>query len=362
MKWGARSAPRTERESRFDFMLPPIVGAVLLAVGPLPLLNRLGLGDDLVPMVALAGMVGASLGLLHVDWRAPDGFDGWGRVAALWLGFVLLLPGAAAWETRHEGAGTGTLPLVAAGVIFSALPFGRWETLNTRQCLRFSAGFYGLWLAVMLAVVPLSPDHGGWVLAGAYFVSAPVAELLRRRLPATAKGPPVIDWSTPYAAARRRRFFLFLVPLTALASYDFWSTLGEPTAPHFGGVLHLVGVPPFPAMGMVGLVLLHLLPPYLLVTWMRDGLSLRSLRGGGDLLGYVLMLYVVSNGHVLMTLALAHLVSQGIFHPWMDDYPGTTLMVAVILSAAFSVFWYRVLLSMDVMAAPLLRSGSRHGR
>jgi len=189
MKGWPLSDPRTERERRFAFLLPPIVWAVIAAFGPLPLMNRLGLGNEVMSIAALLGMMGGSFGLLQVDWRAPDGHDGWGRVAALWLGFVLLLPGAAAWGLRFDPPQIATVTLAAGWVIFSALPFGRWETLNARQCLGFALRFYAVWLVVMLAVVLLSPDHAGWVLAAAYFASPSLATFLRRRLPPSSEGP-----------------------------------------------------------------------------------------------------------------------------------------------------------------------------
>lgn len=177
----------SERDRRFAFLWPPLLGAVAAAVLPLPALNRQGLGEDLLPAVALAAMTGASLGLLYAGRRAPGG-GGWGRVAALWLGFALLLPGAAAWGLRHDPPQTGHVLLAALWVILSALPFGRWETLDARQCLGFSARFYGLWLVVMLAVTPLSPNVGGTALALAYFASPLLASVIRRRLTAPHHG------------------------------------------------------------------------------------------------------------------------------------------------------------------------------
>lgn len=356
MRWGPLSAPRTERERRFAFMLPPIVGAVIGGLGPLPLLNQLALGDELMPIVALTGMVGASLGLLHADWRAPDGFDGWGRVAALWLGFVLLLPGAAAWGLHSDSSAAGFVALTGAWVIFSALPFGRWETLTAHQCLGFSARFHGAWLAVMLAVVPLSPESGAWVLAAAYFLSPVFAAWIRKRLPVRST-LFLADWSTPYPAARRRRFFAILVPLLALACYDYVSTIGGKTQPHFGGLLHAMGVPLFSGIGIVGFFLVQLLPPYLLVLWMRGGLSLKGMLEVDGVLEHVLLCCVMTNGSVWIIFALMHLVSKSFFHPWMDDYPATTLIAVMILTVASGLFWYRVLLGMEVMA---VKRATRH--
>lgn len=356
---GPPSPPETERERRFAFLLPPLVWATLAALGPLPALNRLGWGDEVMTISALLGLLGGSFGLLQVDWRAPDGHDGWGRVAALWLGFVLLLPGVGAWGLRTDSSGSGYVVLAAAWVMFSALPLGRWETLNAFQCLGFSLRFYGIWLVVMLAVAGLAPDLGGWVLAAAYLGSAPLAAFLRRRLP----GRPA--WfsglgTTPYPAARRRRFFAVLVPLQALAVYDFWSTFGGTAMPHFGGLLQALGVPPFPGIGLVGLFLVQLLPVFILVSWMRDGLG--NLRKSGDLPRSVVMIYVVSTGCAWMALALIHQVSRWFFHPWMNDYPRTTLIVMILLTEACGLFFYRLLLGMEVMTPTPRRRSARRGR
>lgn len=322
-------------------------------------MNRLGWGDEVAPIAALTGMVGGSFGLLQVDWRAPDGHDGWGRVAALWLGFVLLLPGAAAWGLHGDSSGAGYVVLAAAWVIFSALPLGRWESLSAGQCLDFSLRFYGIWLLVMLAVAAAAPELGGWVLAAAYLASAPLAAFLRRRLPIRPAWLS-LHGNTPYPAARRRRFFAVLVPLQALAVYDFWSTFGGTAMPHFGGLLLAMGVPPFAGIGLVGLLLVQLLPVFILVSWMRDGLG--NLRKGGDLPHYVVMIHVVSTGCAWVALALIHQVSKWFFHPWMDDYPRTALIMTILLTEACGLFFYRLLLGMAVMAPPPRRQSARRGR
>jgi hypothetical protein len=211
----------------------------------------------------------------------------------------------------------------------------------------------------MLAVAGLAPDLGGWVLAAAYLGSAPLAAFLRRRLP----GRPA--WfsglgTTPYPAARRRRFFAVLVPLQALAVYDFWSTFGGTAMPHFGGLLQALGVPPFPGIGLVGLFLVQLLPVFILVSWMRDGLG--NLRKSGDLPRSVVMIYVVSTGCAWMALALIHQVSRWFFHPWMNDYPRTTLIVMILLTEACGLFFYRLLLGMEVMTPTPRRRSARRGR
>lgn len=351
--------PETARDRRFAFLLPPILWAVFAALAPLPAMNRLGWGDEVAPIAALLGLLGGSFGLLQVDWRAPDGHDGWGRVAALWLGFVLLLPGAAAWGLHGDSSGAGYVVLAAAWVIFSALPLGRWESLSAGQCLGFSLRFYGIWLLVMLAVAAVAPELGGWVLAAAYLASAPLAAFLRRRLPIRPAWLS-LHGNTPYPAARRRRFFAVLVPLQALAVYDFWSTFGGTAMPHFGGLLQAMGVPPFAGIGLVGLLLVQLLPVFILVSWMRDGLG--NLRKGGDLPRYVVMIYVVSTGCAWMALALIHQVSKWFFHPWMDDYPRTALIMTILLTEACGLFFYRLLLGMEVMAPPPRRQSARQGR
>jgi hypothetical protein len=353
------SPPETERERRFAFLLPPLLWAVIAALGPLPALNRLGWGDEVTAISALLGLLGGSFGLLQVDWRAPDGQDGWGRVAALWLGFVLLLPGAGAWGLHDDSSSAGYVALAAAWVIFSALPLGRWETLTAVQCLDFSLRFYGIWLLVMLAVAGAAPDLGGGVLAAAYLASAPLAAFLRRHLP----GRPAwfsARWNTPYPAARCRRFFAVLVPLQALAVYDFWSTFGGTAIPHFGGLLQALGVPHFPGTGLVGLFLVQLLPVFILVSWMRDGLG--NLRKSSDLPRYVVMIYVVSTGCAWMALALIHQVSRWFFHPWMDDYPRTALIMTILLTEACGLFFYRLLLGMEVMAPSPRRQSAQRGR
>jgi len=353
------SPPETERERRFAFLLPPLLWAVIAALGPLPALNRLGWGDEVTAISALLGLLGGSFGLLQVDWRAPDGQDGWGRVAALWLGFVLLLPGAGAWGLHDDSSSAGYVALAAAWVIFSALPLGRWETLTAVQCLDFSLRFYGIWLLVMLAVAGAAPDLGGGVLAAAYLASAPLAAFLRRHLPSRPAWFSA-RWNTPYPAARCRRFFAVLVPLQALAVYDFWSTFGGTAIPHFGGLLQALGVPHFPGTGLVGLFLVQLLPVFILVSWMRDGLG--NLRKSSDLPRYVVMIYVVSTGCAWMALALIHQVSRWFFHPWMDDYPRTALIMTILLTEACGLFFYRLLLGMEVMAPPPRRQSAQRGR
>ncbi|WP_096702390.1 hypothetical protein [Magnetospirillum sp. 15-1] len=358
MIWWPLSDPKTERERRFAFLLPPLLWAVIAALGPLPMMNRLGWGDEVTAIAALLGMVGGSFGLLRVDWRAPDGHDGWGRVGALWLGFMLLLPGAGAWGLHAESSGAGYVALIA-GVIFSALPFGRWETLNAFQCLGFSLRFYGIWLVVMLAVAGLSPDQGGWVLAVAYLLSPPFAAWIRRRLPLRST-LFISNWSTPYPAARRRRFFAILAPLLIVAVYDYASTIGGKTMLHFGGVLEALGVPHFSGIGIVGLLLVQLLPVFILVIWMRDGLSLKALRDSVDLQEYVLMIYVVSNGCAWAAFAVIFQLNKWFFHPWLDDYPRTSLIVIILLTLASGVSFYRLLLGMEVMNPPARRAGKRH--
>lgn len=359
MRLWSFSLPETKHERRVSFLLPPIAWAVFAALAPLPVLNRLAWGDEVLPIVALLGMVGGSFGLLQVDWRAPDGHDGWGRVAALWLGFVLLLPGAATWGLRDDSSGAGQVALAAAWVIFSALPLGRWETLNAFQCLGFSMRFYGIWLAIMLMVAWLAPDQGGWVLAAAYLASGPLAAFIRRRLPSRPASSS-FQWNTSYPAARRRRFFAVLVPMLALAVYDFWSTVGGATLPHFGGLLQAGGVPHFPGIGIVGLFLVQLLPVFLLVSWMRDGLGRNSLQKSGDLPRYVLMIYLVSNGCAWMAFALLHQLSKWFFHPWLNDYPRTALIVIILLTLASGMYFYRLLLGMEVMTPPTTGTVKRH--
>ena len=354
------SPPLTARDRRFAFLLPPVIGAVTAALMPLPICNRLGGGGDwLAPVLAIAGLSGAAAGLLLADRQAPDGRGGWGRVAALWLGFVLLLPGAAAWGLHGDSSGAGYVVLAAAWVIFSALPLGRWENLSAGQCLDFSLRFYGIWLLVMLAVAAVAPELGGWVLAAAYLASAPLAAFLRRRLPIRPAWLSLLG-NTPYPAARRRRFFAVLVPLQALAVYDFWSTFGGTAIPHFGGLLQALGVPHFPGTGLVGLFLVQLLPVFILVSWMRDGLG--NLRKSSDLPRYVVMIYVVSTGCAWMALALIHQVSRWFFHPWMDDYPRTALIMTILLTEACGLFFYRLLLGMEVMAPSPRRQSAQRGR
>lgn len=185
------SPPLTARDRRFAFLLPPVIGAVTAALMPLPICNRLGGGGDwLAPVLAIAGLSGAAAGLLLADRQAPDGRGGWGRVAALWLGFVLLLPGAAAWGLRHDPPDVSYAALAALWVVFSALPFGQWETLTARQCLGFSLRFYGVWLAVTLAVAPLSPDAAALVLAVTYLGSPLLAAFVRHRVSLTGDPAP----------------------------------------------------------------------------------------------------------------------------------------------------------------------------
>lgn len=355
MRWWPLSNPGTDRERRFAFLLPPILWAVLAALGPLPALNRLDLGNEVMPIIALAGMVGGSFGLLQVDWRAPDGFDGWGRVAALWLGFVLLIPGTAMWGSRLDPHPTGFVVLTTAWVIFSALPFGRWESLNTFQCLGFSLRFFGAWLVVLVAAGPLPSDHAGWILAVAFVLSPAYARRLRQRLPVRATFWQS-DWSTPYCAARRRRFFAILVPLLALGCYDLVSTFGGKAPPHFGGLLQAMGVPLFPWIGVVGLFVVQILPPYLLVLWMRGGLTPKAFLEVDGLVEHVLLAYVMTTGFVWIVWAVMHQLSEWFFHPWTDDYPATALFVVIVLTVACGLFWYRCLLGMEVMA----KRGGRH--
>ncbi len=57
MKCRLSSVPETARDRRFAFLLPSVLWAVFAALAPLPMLNRLALGDEVMPIAALVGQV-----------------------------------------------------------------------------------------------------------------------------------------------------------------------------------------------------------------------------------------------------------------------------------------------------------------
>lgn len=163
------------------FLLPTVLGGLVAGAMAARFLPE-GWPAGLIGPIGLAG---ASVGLRHNDMLAPDGWNGWGRVAALWLGFALLLPGALAWLWRAASLEGGAVVLVAGWVIVSCLWLGRWERLDAGQCLRFALRFYGAWLVVMLVVALLPGLYGGVVLALAYFASPYLAGVMHRSLAAS---------------------------------------------------------------------------------------------------------------------------------------------------------------------------------
>lgn len=173
----------SDRLRHGHFLLPTVLGGAVAGLMAIRVLPQ-EWASLLTGPIALAG---ASLGIRYNDVLAPDGRGGWGRVAALWLGFALLLPGAAAWSLRHGPMNSSYFPLVAGWVIVSALPFGWWETLNARQCVGFSLCFYGAWLAIMLVAAALPQTYAGGILALGYFSSSFLANLIRRRLVSAAE-------------------------------------------------------------------------------------------------------------------------------------------------------------------------------
>lgn len=113
---------------------------------------------------ALGGMAGLSLGLFVGDRGYPDGRGGWGRVAAVWLGIVMLTPAIFAGGLRASGGISTTLALGMVWVAYSAVLYGNLHLLNARQAIRFAMAFYGLSAAVGVFAA-LFPTVGPYVAA-----------------------------------------------------------------------------------------------------------------------------------------------------------------------------------------------------
>lgn len=161
-----------------------------------------------------------------------------------------------------------------------------------------------------------------------------------------------MTWATPFPPARRRRFFLMLVPILAVAGYDFWASLvGERAGQDW--LLLTLGVPPVSGTGFA--LLIYVLPVYGVLSWMRDGLSLKGLRNGSDLWRYILMGLVLCQGATMMACVLVHKLVRLFFYYSLDDYPQAVLVAVTAALVATGAFYYRWMLSMEVMAAAFIR-------
>lgn len=113
---------------------------------------------------ALGGMAGLSLGLFVGDRGYPDGRGGWGRVAAVWLGLIVLSPAAFAGGFRAPGGVSVALALAMLWVAYSVVLYANLQLLTARQAIRFSLIFYGLSAAVGVFAA-LFPTIGLYVVA-----------------------------------------------------------------------------------------------------------------------------------------------------------------------------------------------------
>lgn len=166
-----------------------------------------------------------------------------------------------------------------------------------------------------------------------------------------------MSWATPFPPARRRRFFLMLVPILALAGYDFWATLFG-LWPGRDWLLLTLGAPSVRGTGFA--LLIYFLPVYVVLIWTREGLTLKTLRNGSDLWRYILMGLVLCLGATMIAGVLTHKLARLLFYYSLDDYPQTVLAIAATTSVAAGVFYYRWMLSMEVMTTAFIHRKGHH--
>jgi len=170
-----------------------------------------------------------------------------------------------------------------------------------------------------------------------------------------------MNWATPFPPARRRRFFLMLVPILALAQYRLWANLAAGFQPEREWLALALGVPPVRGLGFAGLLLTYFLPVYAVLAWMREGMSLKGLRKAPDLWRYILMGLVLCQGWTVIAFVVVHKVTRLFLYYSLDDYPQTMLAAMTVTSVAAGLFYYRWMLSMEVMTTAFLRRNGRHG-
>lgn len=165
----------------------------------------------------------------------------------------------------------------------------------------------------------------------------------------------------PYSPRRRRWFLALLVPFLALTEYDFWRNLLTGLRPDHDWFLMALGAEPMPGMGLAGMLLTYVLPVHLLLAWMRQGVGWRSLYQGLDLLRYALMGLILCRGFCLMVFVLLYLLSKPFRFSW-DDYPEPLMLVMMACSVAAGLFYYRLLLGMEIMTRFVTQGAGRgHG-
>ena len=150
-----------------------------------------------------------------------------------------------------------------------------------------------------------------------------------------------------------------LVPFLGLTEYDFWRNLLTGLRPDHDWFLMALGAEPMPGMALAGMLLTYVLPVHLLLVCMRHGVGWRSLYQGLDLLRYTLMGLILCRGFCLMVFVLLYLLSKLLRFSW-DDYPELFMMVMMIISVAAGLFYYRLLLGMEIMTR-VVTQGARRG-
>lgn len=152
--------------------------------------------------------------------------------------------------------------------------------------------------------------------------------------------------TAPFSPDRRRRFYLVLIPVLALSAFDFWDYVGTGMVPGHDLLLSTLGMPPLRGLAMAAQLVVHFLPLYALLSWMRGS----GLRDGPDLWEYVLAVFILGHGFTLLVLGLVFLLSKLVAHPsWVNDYPLGVPVAAAACSTVAAGFLYSRVLTMRVM-------------